>query len=155
MNTGSQSFLREIAGGRYGFVPEHVQQELANKIGAGCAVGILDAPDPAFKSLAFRYGPQNHAEGKKENKRVLQKRLRLIQNDRAPLLFWPCPLEPVYQGCQLLADILYEVVAKYWTEELQIVLVLLIIAVLTSTASPFANTMSDSRIWLMRQRTLY
>jgi starch synthase len=128
VNTGSQSFLREIAGGRYGYVPEHVQQELANKIGAGCAVGILDAPDPAFnptrdKNLAFRYGPQNHAAGKKENKRLLQKRLRLIQSDRAPLIFWPCPLEPVYQGCQLLADILYQVVAKYWAEELQIVFV--------------------------------
>ena len=128
VNTGSPSFLREIAGGRYGLVPEHIQQELANKINAGCAFGILDAPDPAFnptrdKSLVYQYGPQNHAEGKQTNKRLLQKRLSLIQSDRAPLLFWPCPLNAVYQGCQLLADILYEVIAKYWAENLEIVFV--------------------------------
>ncbi len=128
VNTASPCFLKEIAGGRFGFVPEHVQQELASKISAGCAVGILDAPDPSFnpatdKSLAFRYGPQNHAEGKKKNKHMLQKRLSLIQSDRAPLLFWSCPLNTVHQGCQLLADILYDVVAKYWAENLEIVFV--------------------------------
>jgi starch synthase/alpha-amylase len=128
VNTGSRGFLREVANGRYGFVPQHVQQELSNKISAGCAAGILDAPDPAFnpasdKSLAFRYGPQNHAEGKVKNKHMLQKGLSLIQSDRAPLLFWPCPLNTVYQGCQLLADILYDVVAKYWDQNLEIVFV--------------------------------
>ena len=128
VNTGSPSLLREVAGGRYGFSPEHVQRELANKISAGCAAGILEAPDPAFnptrdKILDFRYGPQNHAEGKKRNKRLLQKRLCLIQSERAPLLFWSCPLNTVQQGCQLLADILYKVVAKYWAENLEIVFV--------------------------------
>jgi starch synthase len=128
VNTGSSGFLKEIAGGRYGFLPEHMQQQLANKIGAGCAVAIPDAPDPAFnptkdKSLTFRYGQQNHVAGKKKNKHVLQKRLRLIQSDRAPLFFWPCPLNNVQQGCQLLADILYDVVAKYWAENLEIVFV--------------------------------
>ena len=128
VNTGSPSLLREVAGGRLGSVPEHIQREFANKISAGCAVGILDAPDPAFnpirdKSLAFQYGPQNHAAGKKRNKSVIQKSLGLIQSERAPLLFWSCPLNTVQQGCQLLADILYEIVAKYWTENLEIVFV--------------------------------
>ena len=128
VNTGSFSFLREIADGRYGFLPEHLQQELANKISAGCAVGILDAPDPEFNPatdnrLTFRYDRQNHVAGKKKNKQMLQNRLGLIQNDRAPLFFWPCPLNNVQQGCQLLADVLYDIVAKYWTENLEIVFV--------------------------------
>jgi starch synthase len=54
---------------------------------------------------------------------MLQKLLRLIQNDRAPLFFWPSPLNTVHQGCQLLADILYDVVTKYWAENLEIVFV--------------------------------
>jgi starch synthase/alpha-amylase len=117
-----------VAGGRYGFVPDHVQQELASKISAGCAVGILNAPEPSFnptidKRLAVQYGPQDHAEGKKKNKRMLQKSLSLIQDDRAPLFFWPSPLNTVHQGCQLLADILYNVVATYWAENLEIVFV--------------------------------
>jgi starch synthase/alpha-amylase len=128
VNTGSPCFLKEVAGGRYGFVPQHVQEELAAKINTGCAVGILDAPDPSFnptkdKNLVFQYGPQTHAAGKKKNKQMLQKRLSLIQSDRAPILFWPCPLNTVHQGCQLLADILYDVVAKYWAENLEVVFV--------------------------------
>jgi glycogen synthase len=59
------------------------------------------------KRLAVQYGPQNHAEGKKKNKRMVQKSLGLIQDDRAPLFFWPSPLTTVHQGCQLLADILF------------------------------------------------
>jgi len=128
VNTGSPSFLKEVADGRYGLVPQHVQNELAGKINAGCAVGILDAPDSSFnptkdKYLAFQYGPQTHAAGKKKSKQMLQKRLSLIQSDRAPILFWPCPLNTVHQGCQLLADILYDVVATYWTENLEVVFV--------------------------------
>jgi starch synthase/alpha-amylase len=128
VNTVSPAFLGEVAGGRYGFVPDHVQQELASKISAGCAVGILNAPEPSFnptidKRLAVQYGPQDHAEGKKKNKRMLQKSLSLIQDDRAPLFFWPSPLNTVHQGCQLLADILYNVVATYWAENLEIVFV--------------------------------
>ncbi len=128
VNTGGPNFLREVAGGRYEFVPEHVQRELAGKINAGCAVGILDAPDPSFNpatdtSLVVRYGSQNLAEGKRMNKDMLQQKLGLIQNDRAPLLFWPCPLNSVHQGCQLLADILYDVIAKYWAKNLEIVFV--------------------------------
>lgn len=128
VNTGSPSFLKEVADGRYGLVPQHVQHELAAKINAGCAVGILDTPDSSFnptkdKNLAFQYDPQTHAAGKKKNKQMLQKRMRLIQSDRAPLLFWPCPLNTVHQGCQLLADILYDVVATYWTENLEVIFV--------------------------------
>ena len=128
VNTGSPCFLREVAGGRYGFVPQHVQQELTGKIRAGCALGILGAPDPSFnpttdKNLAVQYGPQGHAEGKKKNKNRLQKSLNLIQSERAPLFFWPSPLNTVHQGCQLLADILYDLVAKYWAENLEIVFV--------------------------------
>ena len=49
--------------------------------------------------------------------------MSLIQSERAPLLFWPCSLNTVYQGCQLLADILYDVVAENWTQNLEIVFV--------------------------------
>jgi len=39
------------------------------------------------------------------------------------LFFWPSRLDPIQKGCQLLADILYEVVSKYWEKHLQIVFV--------------------------------
>jgi starch synthase/alpha-amylase len=46
-------------------------------------------------------------------------------NDKpdAPIFFWPSRLDPVQKGCQLLADILYDVVSSYWHEDLQIAIV--------------------------------
>jgi starch synthase/alpha-amylase len=95
---------------------------------ANCAVGILNAPDPSFNpdtdiNLNKNYGPNNFVSGKKANKRFLQKKLGLIQDDRAPIFFWPSRLDPVQKGCQLLADIFYKIISSYWDQNLEIVFV--------------------------------
>ena len=128
VNTVSHTFLMEVVEGRHDFVEKSIQWELANKWNAGCAVGILNAPDPAFnpqhdKSLVDTYGPDDAVSGKKRNKVALQKQLGLKLNDRAPLFFWPSRLDSIQKGSQLLADILYEVVSRYWEDGLQVVFV--------------------------------
>jgi len=128
VNTVSPTFLTEIVEGRHAFVEPHVQQELANKWWSECATGILNSPDPSFepatdKDLACIYGPRDHVQGKLENKRFIQKSLGLIQNDKAPLFFWPSRLDTVQKGCQLLATILYHFVSRYWEQDLEIVFV--------------------------------
>ena len=128
VNTVSPTFLLEVAQGRHNFVPRHIQQELANKVQAECAVGILNAPDSACNPMhdphiQYQYGPDGHDAGKKQNKRVLQQRLGLIKDDGAPLFFWPSRLDHIQKGCQLLADILYAVVSRYWEQNLEIVFV--------------------------------
>jgi starch synthase len=128
VNTVSRTFLMEVVQGRHPMVPAHIRQELTNKDEAECAVGILNAPDHSFNpsrdpDLDFPFGPQNHATGKSASKRILQQRLGLIQADRAPLFFWPSRLDPMQKGCQLLAEIFYEAISKYWRQNLQIVFV--------------------------------
>lgn len=128
VNTVSPTFLMEIIEGRHDFVEAPLKQELTNKWHAECAVGILNAPDTSFdpaddKHLVRQYSNQNHVAGKRENKRYLQKTLRLVQDDKAPLFFWPSRLDPNQKGCQLLAEILYQVVSKYWGKNLEIVFV--------------------------------
>jgi starch synthase len=128
VNTVSPSFLLEIAQGRHSFVPACLQQELANKIAAGCAAGILNAPDASFDPardacLHRCYGSEHPLPAKQANKRRLQRMLGLIENDRAPLFFWPSRLDPVQKGCQLLAEILYTVVSRYWERDLEVVFV--------------------------------
>jgi starch synthase len=128
VNTVSPAFLMEVVQGRHPFVPPHIRQELANKVEAECATGILNAPDSSFDPLrdpyiGFQYGPKNHPIEKRSNKRIFQKQLGLIQDDKAPLFFWPSRLDPMQKGCQLLAEILYGVISKYWLQHLQIVFV--------------------------------
>jgi starch synthase/alpha-amylase len=128
VNTVSPTFLTEVVEGKHNFVEPLIQQELTNKWHAGCATGILNAPDPSFrpdtdKSLIKRYRAEDHVIGKQENKRFLQKTLGLIQDDKAPLFFWPSRLDAIQKGCQLLAEILYHVVSKYWDENLEIIFV--------------------------------
>ena len=128
VNTVSPTFLREIVEGRHHFVAPHLRQELTNKFYAECAAGILNAPDPSYRpeideALVQTYSAEDHVRGKQANKRHLQRSLGLARNDRAPLFFWPHRLDPVQKGCQLLADILYQVVSKYWERDLQIVFV--------------------------------
>ena len=127
-NVVSPTFLSEIVTGRHDFVFGPLRQELANKVQADCAAGILNAPDPSFnpatdKDLKRNYGPRDYISAKRENKRFLQKKLGLIQDDRAPLFFWPSRLDPVQKGCQLLAEIFYSVISRYWDQNLQIVFV--------------------------------
>ena len=128
VNVVSPTFLREIVDGHHDFIKDCVRQELTNKVQAECAAGILNAPDPSFnpetdEDLACNYGPGDFSKGKKENKLYLQKKLGLIQDDRAPVFFWPSRLDPIQKGCQLLADIFYQVISKYWDQNLQIVFV--------------------------------
>ena len=128
VNTVSPTFLHEIVAGHHGFVEAPLKQELTNKFHAGCATGILNAPDPSYhpetdEALVRTYSAQDHAEGKRENKHHLQHSLGLVEDDQAPIFFWPHRLDPVQKGCQLLAEILYLVVSKYWDRHLQIVFV--------------------------------
>lgn len=128
VNVVSPNFLKEIVNGWHDLVYPPLRKELANKVQAACAEGILNAPDPSFnpardKELKQTYGPDTHAKGKKENKRYLQKKLGLIQDDRAPIFFWPSRLDPVQKGCQLLAKILYQIISTYWNQNLQVVFV--------------------------------
>ncbi len=128
INTVSPKFLTEVVEGLHTYIPGHIRGEVASKMRAGCATGILNAPDPSYtpqtdNQIQRRYTPETHAEGKRANKRALQMRLGLEERPAAPMLFWPSRLDPVQKGCQLLADILYRVVDAYWADGLQIVCV--------------------------------
>ncbi|MFZ0611216.1 MAG: glycogen/starch synthase [Desulfobacterales bacterium] len=128
INTVSPNFLNEIIIGRHDFIQPHLRQEIVNKWNSDCAAGILNAPDPAFdpridRDLKAPFGPDTHAEAKKENKRFLQRNLGLIPDPEAPLFFWPSRLDPVQKGCQLLAEIFYKVISDYWEQNLEVVFV--------------------------------
>lgn len=128
INTVSPTFLHEIVDGRHDFVPPHLRHQIAAKSLADCAVGILNAPDDTFnpvsdRYLSERYSPDTVLEGKRRNKVLLQKRLGLNIDPDIPVLFWPSRLDPVQKGCQLLTNILYNVIDKYWDNCLQIAIV--------------------------------
>ena len=128
VNTVSPTFLQEVVEGRHDFVETPLKRELANKVDADCAVGILNAPDPSFNpatddDLVLEFESCNHFTGKKKNKRALQKIVGLIEDDQAPVFFWPSRLDTIQKGCQLLAEILYDVVSRYWEQNLEIVFV--------------------------------
>ncbi|EFK07724.1 glycogen/starch synthase, ADP-glucose type [delta proteobacterium NaphS2] len=128
VNTVSETFLKEIVNGRHDFVKASLRRELAGKFDAQCATGIPNAPDANFdpesdKRLQFQYDADTHGVGKRENKKRLQNVLGLIENENAPLFFWPSRLDTVQKGCQLLAHILYDVVNRFWDRQLQVVFV--------------------------------
>ncbi len=128
VNTVSPTFLQEVVNGNHHFVPGQIRHELANKWYAGCAVGILNAPDPSFdplhdKALKFNFDAESFSKTKKKNKQFLQKAVGLLQDPGAPLFFWPHRLDNTQKGCQLLADILYDVVSRYWQQHIQIIFV--------------------------------
>ncbi|MDG2122495.1 MAG: glycogen/starch synthase [Verrucomicrobiales bacterium] len=128
VNAVSTSFLYEMVEGRHTFVPDAVRSELANKLHAGCASGILNAPDPSFDPatdtyLEHHFTAATHVEGKRKNKVLLQQKLGLDVNPDAPVFFWPSRLDPVQKGCQLLTDILYQLTEDYSDENLQVAVV--------------------------------
>ena len=128
VNTVSPTFLKEIVDGRHNFVNEPLRRELANKWHAGCADGVLNAPDPEFNPaidpMVFEnYGPKNHRGKKRRNKLALQEMMDLEVDETAPLFFWPSRLDPVQKGCALLTDVLYQVISRYWEEKFQVVVV--------------------------------
>jgi starch synthase/alpha-amylase len=128
VNVVSPTFLQEVVNGQHHFVEPFIREELTLKNNAGCAVGILNAPDSAFnpstdENLKKKYNPENYVAGKRANKLFLQEKLRLIKDKKAPVFFWPSRLDPVQKGCQLLSEIFYQVISKYWNQNLQIVFV--------------------------------
>ena len=128
INTVSPTFLREIVDGWHDFIPNSIRSEIRNKYNAGCAYGILNAPDPSDDpatddKIPFRYGPDDHAEMKRRNKVALQHALGLEENPNAPLFFWPSRLDPVQKGPQLLADICYRFLDRHWAEGAQIAVI--------------------------------
>ncbi len=128
VNTVSPHFLEEIVQGRHDFVPWQLRQQLTNKYYAGCGTGILNAPDPSFdpatdKRIHRNYTADDYQDGKRENKRHLQEILGLVQDENAPLFFWPSRLDPVQKGCKLLAEAFYGIISDYWDRNLQVVFV--------------------------------
>lgn len=128
INTVSPSFLNEVADGWHQFVPPAVRREIFNKRNAGCAVGILNAPDESYNpgtdtSLPELYGPANFVEGKRAARRAFQERTGLAENERGPIFFWPSRLDPMQKGPQLLTEILYQIVSDYWHDNLQVAIV--------------------------------
>ncbi|NOX33782.1 MAG: glycosyltransferase [Deltaproteobacteria bacterium] len=126
VNVVSPTFLKEIVENRHPFVEYCLKNELKNKYHAGCATGILNAPEPEFnpavdEMIRYNYGPKNHRKLKVKNKLYLQKILDLDQDENAVMFFWPSRLDPVQKGCQLLARIMYDIVSQYWDANLQIV----------------------------------
>ena len=128
INTVSPTFLREIVNGWHDFVPDALRGEMRNKFNAGCATGILNAPDSkddprSDELIKVNYGPDDHYEAKRKNKVNFQKKLGLKQDPDAPLFFWPSRLDPVQKGPQLLADILYKFLARHWNDNAQVAIV--------------------------------
>jgi len=128
INTVSPTFMKEIVDNQHAFVPGNIQYEVASKYHSGCASGILNSPDASAdpetdEHLVENYGAANPFDAKRANKTYLQERLGLEINPDAPLFFWPSRLDPVQKGCQLVADILFQVVEKYRDDGLQIAFV--------------------------------
>ena len=128
INTVSPTFLREIVDGWHPFVPDSIRNEIRNKYNAGCASGILNAPDPVDNpatddKIPFKYGPGDHWEMKRRNKVALQHALGLEENPDAPLFFWPSRLDPVQKGPQLLTDITYKFLEKHHSIGAQIAVI--------------------------------
>ena len=128
INTVSPTFLHEIVDNIHGFIQPQIQREMSNKYMAGCAKGILNAPDPDYAPesddrIPYKFSSENQAEMKANNKVEFQKRAGLGVNPDAPLFFWPSRLDPVQKGPQLLAEIMYDIVHEYWARQLQIAIV--------------------------------
>ncbi len=128
INTVSPRFLWEIVEGWHSVVPDSVRAELRAKYASGCSAGILNAPDVSYDpmtddALVQKFGAKDFVEGKKANKRALQRELQLKENVNAPIFFWPSRLDPVQKGPQLLTEILHRLVSDYWERDLQVVVV--------------------------------
>ena len=82
INTVSPTFLKEIVDGVHdSFVPSYIRQEMSNKYHAGCAKGILNAPDPdndpeIDDALVENFNADTMAEKKWKNKVAFQKSRR-------------------------------------------------------------------------------
>jgi glycogen synthase len=128
VNTVSPKFLSEVVDGLHSHIPGHIRHELWAKCQAGCATGILNAPDASFSPvsdpyLEDHYSTETVSAGKRANKIRLQRELGLRYAPDSPLLFWPSRLDPVQKGCHLLTDLLHEVTRTYEGDLLQIAVI--------------------------------
>ena len=128
INTVSPAFLDEVVRGEHSFVPPQIRQEIRAKAAAGCAEGILNAPDANYDpstddALPLKYDATTQVAGKLAAKRKLQEEFGLDRDDGATILFWPSRLDPVQKGCSLFSDILYEKIHRHWDRDLQVVVV--------------------------------
>ncbi|MFZ4394221.1 MAG: glycogen synthase [Kiritimatiellia bacterium] len=128
INTVSPTFLEEICRGWFDFIPPYFRKEIVGKRNAGCATGILNAPDESYDpavddALEVKYSADTLAEGKRANKMAFQAKLGLDVDPDAALFFWPSRLDPIQKGPQLLTNILYRIVSRYWDRNLQVALV--------------------------------
>ena len=126
INTVSPTFLDEIVRGDHAFVPPAIRAEMAGKKLAGCAEGILNAPDSSYDpaiddALETKYTAETAHEGKAANKRVFQRKIGLAEDASAPLFFWPSRLDPLQKGCELLTNILARVMAEHPTMQIAVV----------------------------------
>ena len=128
INTVSPTFLQEIVNGWHSFIPDSIRNEIRNKYNAGCAAGVLNAPDPTDNpeiddKIPFKYNAETHREMKRKNKIALQHALGLEENPDAPLFFWPSRLDPVQKGPQLLTDITFRFLDKYAKDGAQLAII--------------------------------
>jgi len=127
-NTVSPTFLDEIVRGSHDSVSDAIRAEITSKRDAGCGLGILNAPPSRYDPrndplLARRYSGEDFAEGKGINKLAFQGELGLRRDECAPLFFWPSRLDPRQKGCELLTEILVDVVVGHSKEGLQVAVV--------------------------------
>ena len=111
INTVSPAFLNEIVRGDHSFVPREIREEMIGKFNAGCATGILNAPDSSYDpetdaALEMNFNFKTAVEGKAVNKAAFQRKVGLREDPSAALFFWPSRLDPAQKGPQLLSDIL-------------------------------------------------
>lgn len=128
INTVSPTFLDEVSMGHHSFIPPETRNEITNKRNQGVASGILNAPDAddnprKDENLIQRYDEHSHKAAKRINKVEFQKRVGLECNPDAPIFLWPSRLDPVQKGCQLLADILFDIIEEYKDENIQVAIV--------------------------------
>jgi starch synthase/alpha-amylase len=128
VSTGSPTFLREIVENQHDWINSHLRRELYRKWKTGHAVAIPNAPDPTYnpisdRALFMRYCAKDHYAAKQHNKLFLQEKLGLLMDSRAPVFYWPSPLDPIRKGCELLANILLDFVSGFRDRNAQIVFV--------------------------------
>jgi len=128
VNTVSPTFLGEVIQGRCNELPMSIRDHLASMRDVGTAQGILNAPhssyDPSSDGALVRtFDSKTAEEGKRANKVAFQELTGLSVNPAAPLFFWPSRLDPVQKGCQLLTEILEQLVNSHADEGLQIAFV--------------------------------
>lgn len=128
INTVSPTFLKEIVDGHHDFIPDNIRYEIASKTISGCASGILNAPDETFIpttdiALDKHYNSATHIAGKAANKHSFQRRTGLKIDADAPLFFWPSRLDPIQKGCQLFAEILYQLTSEFSGDRIQFAII--------------------------------